>query len=65
MYSRYFRFFCYDDDMTWIIKNKDCLEYIKKLKEENLNIELFDAVITDPPYNISKKITFKVLADQE
>lgn len=45
--------------MTWIIKNKDCLEYIKKLKEENLNIELFDAVITDPPYNISKKNNFQ------
>ncbi|WP_434155913.1 DNA methyltransferase [Metamycoplasma hominis] len=54
-----FSFFCYDDDMTWIIKNKDCLEYIKKLKEENLNIELFDAVITDPPYNISKKNNFQ------
>lgn len=40
------------------IKNIDAIEHIKKLKSEGIVV---DAVITDPPYNISKENNFKTM----
>lgn len=39
------------------IENVDCIKFIKKLKKDNPLFK-FDAVITDPPYNISHKNNF-------
>ena len=38
--------------------NGDCLEIMDRLIEEGVNV---DAIITDPPYNISRKNNFKTL----
>ncbi|MDD1378330.1 DNA methyltransferase [Metamycoplasma hyosynoviae] len=46
--------------MNFVIKNLDCLEYIKELKNK-YNKPIFDAIITDPPYNISKKNNFETI----
>lgn len=45
-------------DNKCVCVNSDCIPYMKKLKENNV---LFDAIITDPPYNISKKNNFNTL----
>lgn len=42
------------------IYNMDCLEGIKKLKDESV-----DLVLTDPPYNISKKNNFHTMKTGE
>ncbi|RJS92472.1 hypothetical protein DSQ37_01755 [Ureaplasma urealyticum] len=41
-----------------IIKNKDYKDFIKEIKQK-YNKPIFDAIITDPPYNISRKNNFK------
>lgn len=41
--------------------NYNALKYIKKLQEHNI---IFDAIITDPPYNISKDNNFNTLNRQ-
>ena len=46
--------------MKFEIKNIDCNIYIRQLKIEN-NTPIFDAIITDPPYNISRKNNFKTI----
>lgn len=46
--------------MSFTIRNQDCLEFIEELKKEEKK-EIFDAVITDPPYNISKENNFKTI----
>ncbi|MGZ9413956.1 DNA-methyltransferase [Mycoplasma sp. 5370] len=40
------------------IYNIDCLELFEKMKREKI---LVDAIITDPPYNISKQNNFKTI----
>lgn len=40
------------------IYNADCIEIIKKMGEENFQVDL---ILTDPPYNISKKNNFKTI----
>lgn len=46
--------------MSYTIENKNCLDLIKELKEKHTS-PIFDAIITDPPYNISKKNNFKTI----
>ena len=46
--------------MKFKIKNIDCNIYVRQLKIEN-NTPIFDAIITDPPYNISRKNNFKTI----
>jgi DNA modification methylase len=41
-----------------LIYNSDCIEQIQNLIEKGIQV---DAVITDPPYNISKKNNFHTL----
>ena len=43
--------------MNFKIENVDCIKFIKKFKKDNPLFK-FDAVITDPPYNISHKNNF-------
>lgn len=43
--------------MNFKIENVDCIKFIKKLKKDNPLFK-FDAVIKDPPYNISHKNNF-------
>ena len=38
--------------------NSDCIKILKKLKKDNF---LIDAIITDPPYNISKENNLNTL----
>lgn len=38
--------------------NGDCIEIMQSLIEQNIKV---DAVITDPPYNISRKTNFHIL----
>lgn len=40
------------------IYNMDCLKLIKKLKKNNFKVNL---ILTDPPYNISRKNNFKTI----
>lgn len=47
--------------MSFKIINIDCVEYIIDLKKKNGNIPIFDAIITDPPYNISRENNFKTI----
>lgn len=37
------------------LHNGDCLEIMKRMKSESV-----DLIVTDPPYNLSKKIILKV-----
>ncbi|UUD35314.1 hypothetical protein NPA07_00340 [Mycoplasmopsis caviae] len=46
--------------MNFIYKNRDCLDFIKELKQ-NFSYPIFDAVITDPPYNISRENNFNTI----
>ena len=46
--------------MSFLLKNIDAIEYIKDLKKKN-KLEIFDAVITDPPYNISRDNNFNTI----
>jgi DNA modification methylase len=46
--------------MSFNIKNMDAILFIKKLKKQNKK-NFIDAVITDPPYNISKDNNFKTI----
>ena len=46
--------------MSFVLKNIDSIEYIKELKKKN-KIGIFDAVITDPPYNISRENNFTTI----
>ena len=46
--------------MNFKIENVDCIKFIKKLKKDNPLFK-FDAVITDPPYNISRKNNFHTI----
>jgi DNA modification methylase len=41
-----------------LIYNSDCIEQMQNLIEKGIQV---DAVITDPPYNISKKNNFHTL----
>lgn len=43
------------------IYNINCLDFIKQLKNDNVKVDL---VITDPPYNISRKNNFKTINRQ-
>ena len=52
-----------EDNMTFLTNKALCVEYdsikyIQKLKEKNI---IFDAIITDPPFNISQKNNFNTL----
>ncbi|MEG1310280.1 MAG: methylase, partial [Bacilli bacterium] len=40
------------------IYNQDCISFIDKMIENNI---LVDAIITDPPYNVSRKNNFKTI----
>ena len=42
--------------------NGDCLDVMDKLIEEGVKV---DAIITDPPYNISRDNNFKTMKDRE
>jgi site-specific DNA-methyltransferase (adenine-specific) len=46
--------------MSFTIKQENCIEFIKELKNKGSS-EIFDAIITDPPYNISKENNFKTI----
>ena len=46
--------------MGFDIKQMDAIAFIKELKEKN-KTNFIDAVITDPPYNISKDNNFKTI----
>ncbi|WP_373435434.1 DNA-methyltransferase, partial [Metamycoplasma equirhinis] len=46
--------------MNFTIENKDCIELITELKQK-FKKPIFDAIITDPPYNISRKNNFKTI----
>lgn len=48
---------------SFTVKNIDALEYIKNLKIDG-NVEIFDAIITDPPYNISRENNFSTIGRQ-
>ena len=41
--------------MTITLKQGDCLELMKELPDDSV-----DAVITDPPYNISKENDYEI-----
>ena len=43
------------------ITQSDCFELINKLKEKN---KMVDAIITDPPYNVSRKSNFHTMGRQ-
>lgn len=47
--------------MAYILKNENCLEYMENLIKTTKQKPIFDAVITDPPYNISRKNNFKTI----
>ena len=40
------------------IYNIDCLELIKKMKDQNFKVDL---ILTDPPYNVSRENNFKTI----
>ncbi|MCR8613055.1 MAG: DNA adenine methylase [Mycoplasma sp.] len=44
--------------MSYYIRNENALNFIEELKENNI---LVDAIITDPPYNISRANNFKTI----
>ncbi len=46
--------------MEFVIKNVDYFIYIQELKKKNQK-PIFDAIITDPPYNISQKNNFETI----
>ncbi len=50
------------DNSNYVEKNKiyymDCIKLLNKLKEQNIEVDL---IITDPPYNISRKNNFKTI----
>ena len=46
--------------MSYLIKNKDAIKFIKELKSQNEK-PFIDCVLTDPPYNISRENNFKTI----
>lgn len=44
-----------------ILRNKNCLDSIQEIKDKNI---IFNAIITDPPYNISKENNLSTLKNK-